>query len=328
MGQNKSQFQARISKTSKKTGLPIGKIYDFLYYLKAGPVENNTLLVNLGIARNALNSLKSELTGWLDPASHYTSLNPTGIAVANDVLSPNHLTSESMWNFLRDTPAYTDALDLLRKYSHLRVKPKRQYDQFTATVETTALRSALLDFQGDIRGQRLLFLGDDDFTSVCIAKTGYPASVSVLDIDKDVLNNLNQVAVGENLTLKTVKYDARSDLPANYKDQHDIVFTDPPYTPAGIELFLSRAIQALDKSNPTARIYICYGNSDLAKERFIPIYEAITRAGLMIRYVFDKFNRYHGAESIGSTSSLFICEVTPKTKPVINGKYGSNIYTA
>ena len=110
------------------------------------------------------------------------------------------------------------------------------------------------------------------------------------------------------------------------KGKFDTVFTDPPYTPEGISLFVSRAIETLDKKNQTARVYVCYGNSDRAKERFLPIQDVLTDSGLMLRWVF-RFNRYEGAESVGSASSLYIAEVTPRTKPLIRGNYDKSIYT-
>jgi len=122
-------------------------------------------------------------------------------------------------------------------------------------------------------------------------------------------------------------YDARKPLPPSYFGKFDIVFTDPPYTGEGIKLFVSRAIQALDPLNQAARIYVCYGNSDRAKERFLPIYEIFSSSGLMLRWVFDKFNRYQGADSIGSASSLFVLDVTSKTKSLITKNYDKPIYT-
>lgn len=105
-----------------------------------------------------------------------------------------------------------------------------------------------------------------------------------------------------------------------------MVFTDPPYTPAGVRLFLSRAIEAINKKNLNSRIYLCYGNSDRAKERYLPIQNIINQAGLMNRYVFDKFNRYYKADSIGA-SSLYILEITPRWQVLILGHYDQPIYT-
>ena len=320
------QIQAEISRAAEKTGIHAGKIYDFLYYLKDGPIENNLLLAKTGIAKNALNLLKSELAGWLSPAGAKTGLGVKG----KEVLATAEIktATENMHDFLKETESYKNAIALLLKYKNLRVTPKREYDQFNATPESTALRCALLEFVGDIQGKRLLFLGDDDFTSVSLAVTHSPGRIQVLDIDEDIMKNLSKIAKEETLQISAERYDARNTLPKRYVGSFDTVFTDPPYTTAGISLFLSRAVDALDRSNKSARIYLCYGNSDLAKERFLPIYEAIIRSGLMLRWVFDKFNRYSGAEAIGSASTLFICETTPKTKPLIKGEYAENIFTA
>lgn len=172
-----------------------------------------------------------------------------------------------------------------------------------------------------------MFLGDDDFTSVAVAGLNLAHQVTVLDIDQRILETIGQISTEKELEIKTMAGDVRKPLPPEVIKGFDVVFTDPPYTPEGVSLFLSRGIEALDPENLAARIYFCYGNSDRAKERFLPIYESIFKNGLMVRYVFDKFNRYVGAESIGSASSLFVTEVTSKTKAGISGKYDKPIYT-
>ena len=130
------------------------------------------------------------------------------------------------------------------------------------------------------------------------------------------------------LKIKTIQYDLREKLPQELLNSFDVVFTDPPYTTEGIKLFVSRSIQVLNEDNKAARIYFCYGNSDRAKERYLEIYRIIFESGLMIRWIFDRFNRYNGAESIGSASALFICEVTPRTHSIIKGGYKDDkLYT-
>jgi len=185
----------------------------------------------------------------------------------------------------------------------------------------------LLDFLGDTRDKRALFLGDDDFTSVAMANIRSAKNVAVLDIDERILISIGGIAEELGLEINKTKHDLRKPIPAELKGQFDIVFTDPPYTPEGISLFVSRAVEALDKKNQAARIYVCYGNSDRAKERFLPVQETVTNSGLMIRYVFDRFNRYEGAESIGSSSSLYVAETTPKARPSLKGNYDKPIYT-
>lgn len=184
-----------------------------------------------------------------------------------------------------------------------------------------------MNFFGDVKGKRLLFLGDDDFTSIGVASLGLASHIEVLDVDKRILDSIKGVAEIEDLTLSTTRTDLRQRLPSQLMRGFDVVFTDPPYTPSGMSLFLSRAIQALDPENQASRVYVCYGNSDRARERYLPIQQLFTDSGLMVRSVFDGFNRYIGAESIGSSSSLFVADVTPRTRPIIKATFDEKIYT-
>ena len=305
---------------SKKIGLPVKKITDFLFLLKSGsPIENNELVRKLGVSRNVLNQIKESLQPALVPASTNTQLKKEALRSMSSIFEGGYSPEETLLNFTIDT-----SLDgILQK----RLEPLRKYDQFPATPETVAKRAGVMNFLGDVKGKRILFLGDHDFTSLLVAGLGLAEQITVLDIDSRILSSINSISLESKFNIKTLEHDARNPLPKEIMGKFDVVFTDPPYTSEGIRLFISRAVDALDKVNQSARIYFCYGNSDRAKERFLSIYETIVESGLMIRYVFDKFNRYNGAESIGSSSSLFITEATPQTKPSIKGKYERQIYT-
>lgn len=313
---------------SKETGVSVKKIQDMLYILSSGEaVDNNQLIQALGVSRNALNQVKLLLSNYLKDPSKNTQLNAEGeIEIKNMFLNSEHLPEELLFGLL-ENQQYRETIEFLRDVQKSRPAPSREYDQFTATAETTAKRGALLQFMGDIEGKRILFLGDDDFTSVAIARYRKAEEITVLDIDKRVLDGIENISTQQNFGIKTTEYDARKILPRDFSGKYDVVFTDPPYTPNGINLFVSRAIEALDTKNQSARLYLSYGNSDRAKERFIPIYNSLSDSGLMVRWVFDKFNRYNGAEAIGSASSLFICEITPKTHALVNGNYDKPIYT-
>lgn len=320
-------MRQRINQIAKETGIPLKKILDFLFLLRSGQsVENNQLVQKTGISKNALNQVKGLLASALMPPSKNTQLAEKAVKKTAALFGADYKPEEALWTFLEDEH-YRKSVKLLKKYADQRPTPARKYDQFTATVETTAKRASLLNFFEEVKDQRLLFLGDNDFTSVVVANLGTALRITVLDIDKRVLAGIGSIAKDENLRIELAEYDARKPLLPSCQGAFDLVFTDPPYTPEGIKLFLSRAIQALDPANQSARVYICYGNSDRAKERFLPIYKALAESGLMVRWVLDKFNRYHGAQSIGSASSLLIGEVTPQTKPLIRGDYDKKIYT-
>ena len=326
MSEDKS-MRERIDKISKETGIPIKKVLDFLFMLHMGkPIKNNELVQRIGVSKNALNQVKELLSSLLKPPSKSTQLDEGVVREVQSLFKSDYKPEEALW-FLLENGYYRESIGLLGKYADQRPSPERKYDQFTATIETTARRASLLNFFEDTSGKRLLFLGDDDFTSVAVANLHAASGVTVLDIDNRILDKIDSISKSEKLDINSGHYDARKTLPPSYSGKFDVIFTDPPYTTGGIKLFISRAVQALDLSNQTARIYVCYGNSDRAKERFLPIYEVFGASGLMVRWVFDKFNRYQGAESIGSASSLFILEATSKTKPLIIGNYDRPIYT-
>lgn len=320
-------MQERIVQISQETGIPTKKMLDFLFALRTGkPVENNKLLQAVGISKNALNQAKGLLSFILKPSSKSTQLEEGALPEVGSLFMSGYQPEEILWNIF-ENESYRNSIKILEKCTDQRPSPKREYDQFTATAETTARRAGLLNFFEDVADKKVLFLGDDDFTSVAIASCHAASKVSVLDVDNRILDGIAFISREENLGIATGNYDVRRPLPASYSGKFDVVFTDPPYTIEGIRLFVSRAIQALNPSNKAARMYVCYGNSDKAKERFLPIYEVFNSSGLMIRWAFDKFNRYQGAESIGSASTLFVLDVTSKTKPLITKNYDKPIYT-
>ncbi|MEK7534339.1 MAG: bis-aminopropyl spermidine synthase family protein [Patescibacteria group bacterium] len=325
MGRN--QIYLKILQVSKETGIPTKKVMDIFYFLHTGkPVDNHELLMKVGISKNAINQIKKALRSLLNDVSRNTQLKKNVRQDMQTLFATDYKIEDELYSALGGE-SFEKIINLLEKCSDLRPAAKREYDQFTATIETTAKRAVLLQFFEDIAGKRILFLGDNDFTSVAISRYRRAAEIAVLDIDTRILNNIGKASKQQSFNITTVAYDARKQFPKKLSGKFDVVFTDPPYTPNGITLFVSRAIDSLDKTNQSARVYVCYGTSDKAKERFLPIYRAFLDLGLMIRWVFDKFNRYKGAESIGNTSTLFVCEVTPKTKSLIHGNYEKTIYT-
>lgn len=313
-------MQDKINELSQKLGLPVKKINDIFYYLRDSfKIDNFELIRKTGIAKNTINSVKEYFKDVFGPVSTTTKIDQKILPELENIFTNGYLPDENLLNFT----SKDDSQDIFSQ----RVTPLREYDQFTATPETVLKRAGLLNHFGDINNKKLLFLGDDDFTSISVARLGKAVEIIVLDIDDRILDKIKSISDKLSLNIKTIKHDLTKELPNEFINRFDVVFTDPPYTSEGVRLFLSRSITSLNRDNLAARIYLCYGNSDRAKERFLPIYRSIIDSGLMLRYVFDKFNRYFGAESIGSTSSMFVLDVTPKVKALIKGDYDNPIYT-
>lgn len=241
----------RINQVSRETGIPIKKVLDFLFILCTGkPVENNELLQRVGVAKNALNQAKELLSSILKPPLKATQLNGSSSQEVQSLFGPAYKTEEALWVTLENDD-YKKSVDLLKKYSDQRPTPERKYDQFTATIETTARRASLLNFFEDVTGKKLLFLGDDDFTSVAVANLQTASEITVLDIDDRILNKIGSASEAEKLAINSGKYDARKSLLPSHSGKFDVVFTDPPYTTEGGQVicFKSRTSSGFFKSS-------------------------------------------------------------------------------
>lgn len=202
---------------------------------------------------------------------------------------------------------------LLKNYKDLRPKPERKFDQFIATEETTSKRALIMAQNGDLYNRSIAFLGDDDLTSIAVGMTKQAKRIAVFEIDERISDTINKIASEAGLNIEIIKQDLRSSLSKEYLAQFDTVFTDPPYTSSGISLFINRGIELL-KNKYVSRLYLCYGSSDRARERELEIQKLISEKNLVIHSKYFQFNKYYGAESIGSSSSLFLLDWTPKTK--------------
>ncbi len=212
----------------------------------------------------------------------------------------------------------------LKRFHDQRPKPKRNLDQFPATTETVVNRAWLVREKGDLDSNEVLLLGDYDLVGLTLALLGSARRIVVVDIDRELLRLIEGIAQKEKLKIKSLYYDAKAPLLFRLKNSFDLVISDPPYTPNGLRLFLSRAVEA---AKDEGAFYFCYGYSDRARERGLEAQKIISQAGLLIEEKRPGFNIYYGAQSIGSRSSLYILKTTPKTKALIKGQFRGPIYT-
>ncbi len=110
------------------------------------------------------------------------------------------------------------------KYRENRPKPDRNFDQFFATEETVLRRAVLLGNISAISQKSLLFLGDDDLTSVAFSLLYKAKKVTVVDIDSRLLQFLRMVAQKEGLSIETFEHDLRNPLPKSEFKRYDVVF--------------------------------------------------------------------------------------------------------
>ena len=304
------------------------EIEGLLYILKNNEnLTNNKLITLTGIPKETLRRFKQSIRLLLvDDKSENIRVSKYGKELLeNEDLKPHTWSLAERFDFYLDK----DIEKVKRIKDKFNLEPKRKYDQFIATVETTYLKCRVLIEKGVVKGKSIVFIGDDDLNSLSLASINKDyKNIVVLDIDKDIVDFINFYA-NEN-ELKNVTaflYDARDPLDKKFIDSFDVVVFDPPYTKVGVSLFLQRAFDLLGpvRNFESKYVFMYYGCSFKSPEKKLKVQEIINRYGFTIEDRIEKFARYSGADSIGNASSLYVLKVNSFTKSL--GMSFENIYT-
>lgn len=219
-----------------------------------------------------------------------------------------------------DIPTDFSYLNTIDNYLTKRPDPEFALDQSRADFKTVLKRTLLLLQKGDIEGRNIIFLGDDDATSLAVGLTQLAKTITVIDIDTRILEYLELSAKELNIkNINFIHHDLREPCPEETLNKFDVVIMDPPYTNEGIRLFLKRARQVLISSiksenssdKPNSNLYsiigkkclLCFGNKP--PEEMQQIQLSILDHGFSIQEMIPEFNHYKGARILGQFSHLY-----------------------
>lgn len=219
---------------------------------------------------------------------------------------------------------FDDIITKLRSFTEQRPIPNTSLDQAFGKPITALRRAYFMLQNNDLEGRKILLLGDDDFTSLAIALLDITTDVTVLDIDMRLTDVIGRIANENSYQIKCYNHDLRKPIPEELNGQFDTILTDPPYTIPGLELFLSRAVQAL-KKEIGRKIYLAFAHR--APNDLFEFQKVITNHGLAIQEMIPGFNLYEGAEIHGNTTSLTVLVTTSDTRTIIENEYKDMIYT-
>ncbi|MFS0614218.1 bis-aminopropyl spermidine synthase family protein [Lederbergia ruris] len=204
-------------------------------------------------------------------------------------------------------------------------------DHISAVPETCYDRATFLMDNFDIEVCNILFVGDHDLSSITLAllaqhyKLNY--NIFVVDIDDNVLSYIQEISNEYGLSIVTSHSDFRYSIPKIYHGKMDVVFTDPPYTPEGISVFINRSLQCM-KNNSFSTLIISYKAAEMSNMLGVYVQKEIIKRSLYISQIIPNFNRYYAAEALGYRSDLYLCRLTPATfKYLKNPTYPNKIYT-
>ena len=229
-------------------------------------------------------------------------------------------------------PALLPVLEELAPIASAAPRADLTLDQAHCTVETKLLRAAHLLEMGRLTSGPMLFLGDDDLTSVAVALVAIRAGLrpvlpklAVAELDSRLIEYLRETLGGLGVDATVMEYDARHPLPRALSSTFATVVTDPPYTVSGAGLFVSRAVAALG-TRVHGEVFLCFGprgpDETLAVER------SLNDMGLFTRALIRNFNTYVGAGTLGGVSHLYHLGATAGAKPLIEGTHEGDLYTA
>jgi len=183
--------------------------------------------------------------------------------------------------------------------------PNPKYDQYFCTEKTALDRVQLFTDLPTDKLTRFLFIGDDDFISLTLAARLSLAKITVLEADPKVRSIIKEMAAHYNLPVELYSYDVRDPLPREFVNHYDVVFTDPPYTLAGIKVFLTRARLAMASDNSLC--VFCYSDLDLYPE---PVESLLASLSFRIQKQYPEFCYYLPASYVVPAEYDFNCDNT------------------
>ncbi|GAB3205940.1 bis-aminopropyl spermidine synthase family protein [Marinactinospora endophytica] len=199
-------------------------------------------------------------------------------------------------------------------------------DHVAATADTALRRGLFLATRFHLPGARLLCVGDHDLTSLAATLVEPRLEAVVVDVDERMLDYIDSAAARLDLRVRCYFADLRLGLPAAVRGRADLVFTDPPYTPEGVELFLRRGLEGL-ASPGDGRTLLAYGASETTPALVARTQARLTRLNLATEAIWPDFNRYLGAEGIGAASDLYVLRATSRTPVGTDEREAARIYS-
>lgn len=286
-----------------------------LYMYRFPTLKNKKLAQKTGIAIPALAAVRSELV----KAGVIEKRNRLGLKGQEWVRKNLHFQFESdplpndFGPYFKDLPKRLEFLNESINYLENRPEPNFSYDQAHATLPTVLRRALYLVKKGEIEGRKLIFLGDDDATSILVGLTNLADKITVIDIDQEVLDYLSDFTKRNSIkNIDFINHDLRKALPSDFLNSYDVVIMDPPYTNQGLRLFLKRAREVLrthiqiDNNQYISigkKCILCFGNKPPKEMQKIQM--SLLDHGFVIKEMIPDFNRYRGASIIGQFSDLY-----------------------
>ena len=230
--------------------------------------------------------------GWVVYEGGRFYLSPQGEKIAVSISSAQEVRCPHCrggYNF----HAFPEAWELYSKLAEDRPLPDPRFDQGFMTQEDIFARVAFMYERGDIEGQEILLLGDDDLFSLALLATGFPRSVTVLEVDSRLVDFIGKRGKENNFNLEIYQYNATDPYPL--KDHAFSVFvTDPVESEKGLKITLSRGAQALQAGGA---LYFGLTTIESSWQKWYKIENMLLEMGFVVNDIIRRFSSYPDADN-------------------------------
>ena len=185
---------------------------------------------------------------------------------------------------------FEGTLEKFRSIFDGRPKETAEFDQGVVPPGNSIRRAEFVYLRGDLENKKLLFLGDDDLTSIAMMLTGFPKEIQVIEVDKRIVEYINDVAKNYNLNVKATLYNAMDPLPDEFKGKFDAFSTDPVETVPGMRLFISRCVESLAGEGAAGYFGVSHYESSLKK--WLGVEKDLLAMNLVTTDILRDFNHY------------------------------------
>ncbi len=169
--------------------------------------------------------------------------------------------------------------------------PVGEFDQGFVRPQDTLRRMIFMYQRGDIEGREIFILGDDDLLSVAIGLTGMAKRITVVEIDKRLVEFIEEFSRRYTPGLITVQqYNVLEPLPENEQGRYQVCVTDPVETHNGFKLFVTRCLSTLEGVGSAAYIGLTHLEASLKK--WHAYQRMFNDAGLAITDIIRDFAYY------------------------------------
>ena len=178
-------------------------------------------------------------------------------------------------------------------------EPTLLFDQRPVTLDTSLNRVAYLLTKNDIYNKKIVFLGDDDLTSICLALTNPKCEITVLDADERLIEYIKNVSNKYKLNIIAKVMNVMDKVDEDLLNKYDVLITDPTPEKIPFTLFMNVAID-ITKSN--AIIYASIYSSAMMKT--LDLQRVITNMNLYITDMVPNFTDYKYIYKLYSSNDI------------------------